>query len=118
MGGEVGGMVGAPADSSIRLASDDTAWAKRASAARAAARELDDCRMTITRIIGMNYFGRDCVEGLALFEALRCAIVDSGWSTQLVHQVNELNTLAANCDAASDAIRNRDEQEGRLEFQN
>ncbi|WP_425793677.1 hypothetical protein [Gordonia sp. DT218] len=98
--------------------SDDSAWTTRAAAARAAARELDDCRMTITRIVGMNYFGRDCVEGLALYESLRRAIVDSGWSTQLVHQVNELNTLAANCDAAANSIKNQDEQEGRREFQN
>ncbi|GAA3689777.1 hypothetical protein GCM10022238_03180 [Gordonia hankookensis] len=105
MGGEVGRMIGAPP-----VVSDDVAWTRRADAAKAAARELADCRHRLMTIVDSNYFGRDCVEGLNLYNALRTSIVESGWRTQLAEHISELETLAATRLAAAESIHNADSQ--------
>lgn len=105
MRGEVGGILGAP-----KVVSDDVAWTRRADAAKAAARELADCRHRVMTIVNSNYFGRDCVEGLKLYNALRVAIVESGWRTQLGDHISELESLADNCMAAAESIRHQDSQ--------
>ncbi|MGO3326670.1 hypothetical protein [Gordonia sp. (in: high G+C Gram-positive bacteria)] len=59
------------------VVSETAAWYARIAAARAAGIELEELSDALSRVVGANYFGIGCEEGLVLFTRLR-AVVEHG----------------------------------------
>ena len=59
------------------VVSETAAWYARIAAARVAGIELEELSDALSRVVGANYFGIGCEEGLVLFTRLR-AVVEHG----------------------------------------
>lgn len=73
-------------------------WRDRARVAEEAAAELDRLLLDAGRIVRVNYFGVDCVEGAALFTQLSQYL--AGWRTDTAEASEQLRSVANRCDDA------------------
>lgn len=70
-------------------------WRDRARVAEQAASDLDGLAMSATNVVRTNHFGRDCSEGVALFDQLRVLL--DGWREDVKSLAIELRSTSARC---------------------
>lgn len=91
----------------------ESAWRSRAEAATAAAEELMKIRAAVSRVLARNYFGDGCVEGEAVYDALKLAFgSEKGWGHALQIQARALADLADSCTSAAASLGSADSSSG------
>lgn len=83
------------------LVADAAVWRDRARVADEAAAELDSLARAAARLIRWNYFGRDCVEGQALFNELVSLM--NYWRVDMSELSAALSRTASACRSSADA---------------
>ncbi|MFW0791002.1 hypothetical protein [Gordonia sp. CPCC 205333] len=84
---------------------EEQAWRARAEVASWAAEELRECKLTIAKVLQHNYFGAGCLEGAAVYDALRESLKhESGWARTLGLHICDLEQLAATSMRARSAL--------------
>lgn len=87
----------------------ESAWRLRAQAATDAAEELMKIRAAVAKVLARNYFGDGCLEGEAVYDALKLAFgAESGWGGALQVQAKALAGLAESCTHAAASLRSAD----------
>lgn len=99
-----------PSSASI-VQMQEQGWKSRAEVAQWAAEELRACSRVVGNVLATNYFGKDCPEGTAVYDALKAALHgDSGWEAILNTQTASLTALANACTQAAAALTATDQK--------
>lgn len=82
-------------------------WRDRARVAEQAAADLDGLVQSASNTVRQNYFGRDCVEGAALFAQLKRLI--EAWCTDVSTISTSLEVTALACRSAAQVYEAADQ---------